>query len=570
MSADRDVPATSKTDVQTFPVDGGYVQEVVSVAPPLTTAAGEQATVVTKRRTVTTSSQRSVSPRPSDVASVASYDSSGISAPYTAPREVTLPRTSPAARLSTPSPYRANGSAQWVSMPRPQEHGDAMPTPREPRNVAFGATDTKFVEPSRVSPLHVDGNYAPVRYITKRELRRLRMQAGHETTGMLPRNIRRSSVPRLDAIQRERELTQQRVPTGAAFSIPQGPSFPGAPPAPREEYPGMLQDTEWASPGPRMPVRHDSPQPQRYAFQAGYDDGDTASEQRLRYQRAINLEHAQRAAAADLARQEHELQIQQQMATQRQQFTQQDRYLMQREANFAAEQQRAAAQFHQQQQQQQYAAYAPSLARPIIVPLTPDAQSFEKCTMLVAAARHLSNIPTPPPLAKEAFQLLHRGTYLIKYPSSGSPHERYFTVRIMPSEFRRDLQPYLCWSIHADSQNIKDRLHLAHLIGVSTTDQSENFLRHRIEPGVIRGPYVGGSRQTLPSTYAISLLFQSSSAVRTVDILALDDQTFRCWLLVLRYFAAINTTQDAGSVAPEVETVPPESPRSVSAHSARQ
>ena len=59
------------------------------------------------------------------------------------------------------------------------------------------------------------------------------------------------------------------------------------------------------------------------------------------------------------------------------------------------------------------------------------------------------------------------------------------------------------------------------------------------------------------------MFFQSTTSARSVDVLALDEQTFRCWKMVADFFAQINTAQ---GVRPplDAESLAPDTPRSVS------
>jgi hypothetical protein len=177
----------------------------------------------------------------------------------------------------------------------------------------------------------------------------------------------------------------------------------------------------------------------------------------------------------------------------------------------------------------------------------------------------------PPPYGGAAFALLRRGTYLIKYGRTGQPHERWFAVRMPYEKGTGRYEPYLTWALHADSAAYNERLHLAHLCEVRPgTTGVPNFERHLVDPTRIRGPYVGSQRSIVPTQFAFTLIFQSPMSVRTVDVLALDDQTFRCWMLVAGYLAAVNAAGAAASGANgyDAEMLAPDTPRSAAQNSA--
>eukprot|EP00388_Colpodella_angusta_P047304 GDKK01072328.1.p1 GENE.GDKK01072328.1~~GDKK01072328.1.p1 ORF type:complete len:293 (+),score=-8.16 GDKK01072328.1:165-1043(+) len=181
----------------------------------------------------------------------------------------------------------------------------------------------------------------------------------------------------------------------------------------------------------------------------------------------------------------------------------------------------------------------------------------------LAAMRQTSS-QSVPPQARAAFKLLTRGTYLVKYGRQGSPHERFFALRMIPDEVTGRTHPYLVWATHADSAAFNTRLHLSYLVQALAGTQTTNFTRLMTGPKHIEGPHVGDRKSTLPTTYAMTFIFQSAHTRRSVDVLALDDQTFRCWMIVLTYFASINSGAGAHEVPEEVDTLAPDTPRSQS------
>eukprot|EP00758_Cryptobia_borreli_P006380 Tbor_TRINITY_DN5139_c5_g1::TRINITY_DN5139_c5_g1_i1::g.25727::m.25727 len=190
----------------------------------------------------------------------------------------------------------------------------------------------------------------------------------------------------------------------------------------------------------------------------------------------------------------------------------------------------------------------------------------------LALARGLKSTPSPPEYCEDAMRLLVRGTHLVKYGREGNPHERFLAIRMItpdagPGAQIRGKHPYLVWGAHGGSAVFKERIHLSHLMKVSTgVDCSENFMKRMISKDTIEGPYLGQQKQPLQATYVFSLRFQSPTSGRTVDLLALDEQTYRCWLLVCHYFACINSDVSAiGHAIPSnTEAIKSESQRSAS------
>ena len=148
---------------------------------------------------------------------------------------------------------------------------------------------------------------------------------------------------------------------------------------------------------------------------------------------------------------------------------------------------------------------------------------------------HLSDAPA---YCGAAMRLLMRGTYLIHY--GYEPHERYFMLRMLKDPVGR-LHPYLVWSLHSESASLVDKIHLAHLVGVGRGTSSGRFPKFTIDARRLVGPFVGDEASKVSNKYAFSFVFESEHARRRVDVLALDDQTYRCWLLVCDYLSDINT-----------------------------
>ena len=172
---------------------------------------------------------------------------------------------------------------------------------------------------------------------------------------------------------------------------------------------------------------------------------------------------------------------------------------------------------------------------------------IEHAASLLRQARGLSRGgPREPAYGNAAFELLQRGTYLVKYGRQGPPHERFVAMRVMPDAQGRR-QQYLVWATHAEAQSIQERLPVSFLVGVTKGPLTLNFRRHLTGPALLNGPYHGSDRALLPTDFTFSLIFDDGGTIqRTVDLLALDSQTFRCWILVCEYFAAINNSHDNG------------------------
>lgn len=203
----------------------------------------------------------------------------------------------------------------------------------------------------------------------------------------------------------------------------------------------------------------------------------------------------------------------------------------------------------------------------------------EDVAAYLAAMRSLPYdlMPAKPPQASEAFLVATRGTYLIKYNKNSQPHERFFALRMVPDEATGRTHPYLVWALHDKSAGFKARVHLSYLMQAAATTQSQNFQRMltvadgpRAPPRLV-GPFAGAARCTVPTDFAMSFVFQSANTYRTVDAVALDEQTFRCWMIVMSYFAAINNNEGGAPVsADDVGVLALDTPRSQSAASAMQ
>jgi hypothetical protein len=374
-----------------------------------------------------------------------------------------------------------------------------------------------------MTPLRVDRDYAPVKYVSRAELRRLRHEAALGQSA-LPRSVRASSIPRLDALRREEELQARSL--GRAPSA--GRDFASPPSEQRQRS---------VSAGSRQRMPDDDEY--RFRSQPPIAGG---------YAAAPGLSPEPRAPPA-------------------QQFWASPgvpgAYPMPRRASSARVSShepfddRASVASSAGSRRSTSAVTVRSLAAE-----APNAPSINDFAQLICERRGLRKAPPPPAYASEAFLLCTAGTYLVKYGRTGQPHERWVALRVMPDEMNR-WQPFLVWALHKDSATIKDRINVVHLLDVVQGATGPNFARHLIGPETLRGPHVGSHPSRLPTDFAMSFIFQSQSTGRSVDLLPLDEQTGRCWLLVMQYFASINLMSNG--VAPvDVETLAPESVRSSS------
>ena len=407
MSAERDKEERSITEGRGRVVPGGYVTEITSRSPTSLSDGLETTTT----RHIHTKSEGTV----------------GRTTPLTREIKLTQDISIPVERPLPSAAFQTPVHRQ----PRPvfREPKSVSPTPSTTssvRSVGFGGITTRVVEPSRLSPLRVEEVYAPVKYVTRRELRRMKKlddSPGHDLTS----KIRSTSVPRLD---------ESKIHTGREFS---GHSARGSPAAHSNSTPN------WQ--------RHGTPRS----------------------------------------------------------------------------------------------------TTPQNIPRSVDGVTLKWVGAFLASIRG-SKAPDPPAFAEEAFRVLNRGTYLIKYGDRG-PHERFVSIRLVHDDNGGILGPYLCWQLHAESASVSERLHLGHLEAVFEGTTSFGFRRHLRADGSLQGPHVGQHRSNLPIDGAFSLVFRSRSVARSVDLLALDEQTRRCWLLVAGYVVNANAgsmlaTADLESISP--------------------
>jgi hypothetical protein len=417
----------------------------------------------------------------------------------------------------------------------------AAENPSSRRGVSIGGSETTLIEPSRVSPLLVREAYAPVRYMSKRQLREMRSERYDEPRPV--RMQRQGSVPQLDAWMEDQLRAEQMQQQYRSVQAPR--------PAPRQLQPLQLPHGGrefWPNGG------------EGEADETPHTRGSARATPNSRSGSAFRNAYPRGRPAADPNE-----------AAGVQQDDDDERWdsISQRSSQYSA---------YRGQQPQRYAvssqhhrgggASSPSGAPLHVTTLDhlPNAVHVVDMAERIAFARRISRIPQPPPQCQDAFRLLFRGTYLIKYGRQGPPHERFLAMRLVENELTRRPEPFLVWATHSEAASFKERIHLALLVDVVPGLQSpgNKFARHLITNQTIAGPSLGGKKSVLPTSFVFSMIFSGGDRRRTLDCLCLDEQTYHCWLMVCQYFASINN--GGGQLAPDtVEAMEPDTPRSVSA-----
>lgn len=162
---------------------------------------------------------------------------------------------------------------------------------------------------------------------------------------------------------------------------------------------------------------------------------------------------------------------------------------------------------------------------------------------------------TPPPRIPlhvlSAFdRCVAAGSYFTKYPASGgSPHERFFALRVITNEHFQP-EPLFLWSTHDRSWTSKGRYHLAHLTGLATGALDyAGFAKYVTADGErIRGPISNAERIELPARLSMVVQFNTPE-LHSMGLLCVDEDVFQCWNIVLSFIVDINTgfldSQDA-------------------------
>ena len=508
MTAERDLPPASVTEATVTPTGNGYIHEIVSKSSPhRRSGSTERVASVTRRQVVTTGD---AAPRTgvllhSTADLAASLQSSQAATVAAAQRPLYQPASTDTAaqwRNAASRPWEAGASPPPVPPPtgdasrsRVGGGGGGLRSTSSGRSVDFsGSVGTTMIEPARVSPLKVDTIYAPVRYVTRRQLQaELDSKRTLYPTSDLSSRIRTSSVPKVDSVRLDDVARRSASNSSRGSATQRHGSASRSAVAPLSEAEIRFRN--------QGPVAGFIP-----AERTGYERAESVGSRRS----SVSSAGGGRSTPS----------------------------------------------------QGGILPYRREIGRVASVPRGPTNLTLDQVSDNLLQMRGLSHALPAPDHAREAFALLHRGTYLIKYGRTGKPHERFFALRVMPDEFQRH-HVFLLWALHSDSATISGRIHLSHLVGVARGTDARGYQMHLRSAASIVGPYVGSKPSLLPTTYAFSLVFQTANASRSVDLLALDDQTFRCWLLVCDYFAQINTTSGAGD-AVGAEPLPPDSPRSSS------
>jgi hypothetical protein len=445
------------------------------------------------------------------------------------------------AQQHRPLPTPAAGVSEWRAVPSSRgrsagRNDDAASVATTvTRSVGFGApNDVRVVEPSRLSPMRVDQVYAPVKYLSKANLQRHRSKA--QKSQALPTMIRSSSVPRLDTM---------RSPDGREYYDPGHQRNGGAGGAQQQQQRGLHPDAHQEQQYHQQQQQQQQYEQQRYEQrqpqQRNGGRGMTRDEFMYRSQPGVDGGVASPPPRTPEDQYEH--------AAPRRAGSQSSAGSQSR-TNYNTSRSPAAASL-----------------RKYIAREDANKVSLKDAAQMLAAARQLRGAFPSPQYGEEAFQLLYGGTYLVKYGRQGAPHERFLATRVMSDEQGRNVL-YLLWALHGESATINDRLPLSCLVGVERGAGSENFTRCMVNDRQIRGPRTGSKPSILPTDFAFTLVFQTNVAMRVVTLLALDDQTYRCWLLVCEHLAAVNTA--AGAVVPvDMMALSAESPRSASLASQR-
>ena len=405
-----------------------------------------------------------------------------------------------------------------------------------PKSVTIGGIDLREVEPSRLSPLHVHDVYAPIRYVSKRELRAMREKAVASNSAGFTDRIRHSSVPRLDA------MAEQRLHSGRAFAADADDASSFPPHSERSISAGRYSqhsDHDEVMFRSQAPLVYANMQQQQQQQQQQRVQG---SQPTLRY---IPSEYPQSGSASQMGDDDTRSLSN---AGGSYYYDELPRSGSGYGSDYGRRSSQPAAQRYYQPQP------------PTTVHDLSSSIDLETFTQYLAFARGIATMPAPPQFCREAFLLLQRGTYLVKYGRTGNPHERYLALRLVRDDRTKRVFPYLVWALHQDAVSFKERIPLVHLMHAQAgVSGCHGFQRHMIDQTSISGPIVSGKRSVLPTTYAFSWTFESISQTRTVECLALDQETFRCWMLVGQYFAAVNS---GSALVEEAETLAPDTPRS--------
>eukprot|EP00759_Apiculatamorpha_spiralis_P031869 PhF_6_TR33610/c0_g1_i1/m.49078 len=129
-----------------------------------------------------------------------------------------------------------------------------------------------------------------------------------------------------------------------------------------------------------------------------------------------------------------------------------------------------------------------------------------------------------------------QGCVMIRYSSSGTPHQRFVFLELYPCEVTRVTIPQITWTIHSGAAHPQGRLPLTKLMAVSPNDSAVSFRRHMAAPNVIMGPYEGNKRNSYHSCFCFTAYFSDD---REISLLAPNASVYRTWVNVLETFVLL-------------------------------
>ena len=167
---------------------------------------------------------------------------------------------------------------------------------------------------------------------------------------------------------------------------------------------------------------------------------------------------------------------------------------------------------------------------------------------LLSSISRRRQVPEIPQHVLHAYhRRVYHGAYFVKFPERGNPHQRFFRLHAVNNEIY-GRQPYMEYTTHAEAISVKGRVHLAHLAGINagTGHAFSRFLTDGPDgKEVLKGPiYEMNQRTLLESDFAFTVVFVSTQKRDLFSLLTLDQETFHCWVLVLRFLASINVHLD--------------------------
>lgn len=178
----------------------------------------------------------------------------------------------------------------------------------------------------------------------------------------------------------------------------------------------------------------------------------------------------------------------------------------------------------------------------IVVPEHVRAQLTDIVQLLSNISNHVApEIPTH--VMHAYWRRVAHGSFFVKYPERGNPHQRFFRLRAIHNEIY-GRQPYFEYATDPHAVTIKGRLHLAHFAGinqgVANSPTFSRFVVQAPEGERIRGPIYDEKRALLPTDFALTLVFCTPQQRQLISLVTLDEETFTAWVHVLQFLAAQN------------------------------